>query len=178
MKKSNKGFTLIELLASVVILGILLVFAGPRIFGMISLNRDKMYVTDAKKLMAQAEYKIKASSSTLEKPSPGNCIVISLVYLETSDFDVAPNRGQYIKEASYVVAKNVDGKLEYSAAIVEKLKDGSYKGIELTKGSLLLGDNATKFVTGIKKDDLVKVEDNLMVDYINEHLGEDYVTKI
>ena len=58
MKKSNKGFTLIELLASVVILGILLVFAGPRIFGMISLNRDKMYVTDAKKLMAQAEYKI------------------------------------------------------------------------------------------------------------------------
>ena len=61
MKKSNKGFTLIELLASVVLLGILFGLGIPVLTSMVNSNRDKIYVNDAKKLMSQAEYKIKAA---------------------------------------------------------------------------------------------------------------------
>ena len=182
MKKSNKGFTLIELLAAIVILGILFLFAAPNVVNLVTGNRDKMYVTDAKKLMAQAEYKIKSSSSTMEKPTEGNCIAISLVYLDDKDFDVAPNRGKYIKEASFVIVKNTGNGLEYSVAIVEQLKDGSYKGIPLTKGSLIEGSNAIKYVRGISASEIIKIEDNLDTNYINDRIklnnGSEYVTDI
>ena len=170
MKKSKRGFTLIELLATIVILGILFLFAAPAITGMVSKNRDKMYVNDAKKLMSQAEYKIKSASTSIEKPNPGDCIVISMVYLESDDFDEAPNRGEYLAEASYVVVKNSAGKLEYSVAITEKLDRGGYKGILLTKGDALHENNAAKYVTGISDSELVKAT-ALSESYINKRLG-------
>ena len=188
MKKSNKGFTLIELLASVVLLGILFGLGIPVLTSMVNSNRDKIYVNDAKKLMSQAEYKIKAASTVIEKPSAGDCIVISMVYLESTDFDMAPNRGEYVKTASYVVVKNNAGNLEYSAAIVEKLKDGSYKGIELTSESLLRGSNAIKYVGPIRASDLKIVEsredNDVTVEYINARMKKvagidtNYVTDI
>lgn len=188
MKKSNKGFTLIELLASVVLLGILFGLGIPVLTSMVTSNRDKIYVNDAKKLMSQAEYKIKAASTVIEKPSAGDCIVISMIYLESTDFDVAPNRGEYIRDASYVVVKNNAGTLEYSAAIVEKLKDGSYKGIELTSESLLRGSNAIKYVGPISTSDLKIVEskedNDVTVEYINSRMKKvagidtNYVTDI
>ena len=180
MKKGNKGFTLIELLATIVILGIIFMFAAPAITGMVGSNRDKMYVTDVQKLMAQAEYKMKAANTDIEKPSDGNCIVISLVYLDDSDFDTAPNRGEYVKEASYVVVKNDGGRLEYSGAIVEKMPKGGYKGIELTSSSKLHERNAaSKYVKGINY--IVKVTDDSHFDnstYINGRLGGQYVDSI
>lgn len=180
MKKSNKGFTLIELLASMVLLGIIFVFGIPVLTSMVTSNRDKIYVNDAKKLMSQAEYRIKASSTVIEKPNPGDCIVISMVYLDSTDFDEAPNRGEYVRDASYVVIKNNAGTLEYSAAIVEKLKDGSYKGIKLARESDLRGRNAIRFVGPISSNELIRVDDNLSVDYINDQVngGESYVGNI
>ena len=99
MLKNRKGFTLVELLATVVILGILIAFSTPIITGMVSNSRNKIYLSDAQKLIAEAEYKIKASSSVIEKPDPGDCIAISLVYLDSGDFDSPPNKGEYIQEA-------------------------------------------------------------------------------
>ena len=55
MRVKNKGFTLIELLASIVILGIIFVFALPQIVGVVSGNRNKMYVEDAKKDTSETE---------------------------------------------------------------------------------------------------------------------------
>ena len=70
MKKSNKGFTLIELLAVIVLLGVLFMYAIPEVVGLVSRNRDKMYVADIKKLMSQAEYTVRASNTKIEKPDP------------------------------------------------------------------------------------------------------------
>lgn len=188
MKKSNKGFTLIELLASIVLLGILFGLGLPALTSMITTNRDKIYVNDAKKLLSQAEYKIKAASTTIEKPDPGDCIIITMVYLDSTDFDEAPNRGEYIKDASYVVVKNNNGNLEYSAAIVERLKEGGYKGIELTKEDLLRGSNAIKYVKGINESDLKIVEavdesKRVTTNYINKQMKDvsgdnNYITNI
>ena len=62
MKKNNKGFTLIELLAAVVILGVLSVLALPTVVNLLGNSRDKLYITDAKKLISQAEYKFRVKS--------------------------------------------------------------------------------------------------------------------
>ena len=87
-KRNNKGFTMVELLAAVVILGILLVFAVPRIFGLLTNNKNRIYINDAKKLITQAEYKMKANSSNIEKPDEDNAIVMSLKYLYSKDFHI------------------------------------------------------------------------------------------
>ena len=185
MKKGNRGFTLIELLATIILLGLLFIYTIPTVVQMVGLNRNKMYVSDAKKLMAQAEYKIRSASSTLEKPAPNHCIIISLVYLDDSAFDTAPNRGKYVKNASYVVVKNTDnGKLEYSVAIVEQLPKGGYKGIQLVKGDKLSESNPQKYVEGIDDKDLIRVEGigHINTTYINKRLtkeGEaDYIEEI
>jgi len=183
MKRNTKGFTLVELLAAMVILGILMLICVPTILNMLENNRNRVYVDDAKKMIAQAEYRIRANNSTIEKPSEGSAIVISLGYLESSDFDNPPNNGEYLKEASYVVVKNDGRKLEYSASIVEKMKQGGYKGVTLTKNADLLKNNATKYVKVFSKKDLYYVETaptgkSLSSGEINKLLGNDYCGEI
>ena len=183
MKKNTKGFTLVELLAAMVILGILMVICVPTILNMLEDNRNRVYIDDAKKMIAQAEYRIRANNSTIEKPSKGSAIVISLGYLESSDFDNPPNNGEYLKEASYVVVKNTGRKLEYSVSIVEKMEKGGYKGVVLTKNSNLLKNNARKYVKVFTKNDLYYVETaptgkSLSSGEINKFLGNDYCAEI
>lgn len=178
--KKNKGFTLIELLAAIVILGILLVAAAPTILNMIETNRNKMYVDAAKKLISNAEYQVRAKGSNIEKPRSGEVAVISLVYLDSSDFDNPPGNGEFLKEASFVVVKNTGVGLEYSATIVEKLKKGGYKGIELTSNANLLAKDAIKYVKTFKEDEIVFVQKNkigkvLEKNYINTKLGKNGV---
>jgi len=176
MRKNNRGFTLVELLAAMVILGILMMIAVPTIFNMFDDNKKQLYVDAAKKLMAQAEYEMKASSSIIEKPPKDGAIAISLLYLDSSDFEDAPEGGEFIKEASFVVIKNTGTSLEYSATIVEKMKKGGYKGVVLTKGTALEKKNANKYVKVFNKDKIVYIEDNdsgvdyLSVNYINDNL--------
>jgi len=181
MRKNNRGFTLVELLAAMVILGILMMIAVPTIFNMFDDNKKQLYVDAAKKLMAQAEYEMKASSSIIEKPPKDGAIAISLLYLDSSDFEDAPEGGEFIKEASFVVIKNTGTSLEYSATIVEKMKKGGYKGVVLTKGTALEKKNANKYVKVFNKDKIVYIEDNdsgvdyLSVNYINDNLGTNYI---
>ena len=110
---NNKGFTLIELLAAVVILAILVGVSIPVIMNLFDTSKSKMYVSDAKKLVSLAEYKMKAASSEIEKPDEGDCILISMLYLDTTDFDNPPGEGRYLKESSYVVVKNDKRKSRY-----------------------------------------------------------------
>ena len=94
---NNKGFTLIELLAVIVILGILFGLGIPTITKLMSGNRDKMYVSDAKKLASLAERTLNSKSTIIEKPEKNECIVMSLNYLDNSDFSNPPNKGEYLK---------------------------------------------------------------------------------
>lgn len=183
MKKNSKGFTLVELLAAIVILGILLVFAAPTVLNLVEKNKNKMYVDAAKKLISRAEYEIRANSSKIEKPDKDDVIVLSLVYLDDEDFDNAPGNGEYIKEASFVVVKNTGSGLEYSATIVEKLKKGGYKGIDLTRNDNLLSKNADRYVKAFEEKDIVFVTKNsygkvLSKSYIDEHLGMNYCNSV
>ena len=180
MKKNNKGFTLVELLAALVILGVLAALALPTVVNMMGNSRDKLYVTDAKKLISQAEYKFRVASSEIEKPDDGECLVLSMVYLDNSDFDNPPNNGEYVREASYVVVKNNGGSFEFSVELVEEIRKNVYKGVELSKDSNL-SSNSTIHVVSFSKDDLYFVESNTVMgkyngkqvstSYINSKLG-------
>ena len=187
MRKSNKGFTLVELLASLVIVGLLAIFALPTVVNLLGNSREKLYITDAKKLISQAEYKFRVASSEIEKPDNGDCLVLSMVYLDNSDFANSPNNGKYVREASYVVVKNNNGNFEFSVELVEEIKDGVYKGVKLTS-EFNLKSNSIRHVDSFQKNDLNFVENNetlrkydgkqLNSNYINSKLGNSYVATI
>ncbi|MBQ9019000.1 MAG: prepilin-type N-terminal cleavage/methylation domain-containing protein [Bacilli bacterium] len=177
MKKNRKGFTLIELLAAIVLLGILAGVTIPIIINMLDTSKNRMYVNDAKKLITQVEYKIKANNSTMDKPDEGDCIVVSMNYLDTSEFDNSPNGGTYDKDKSFVVVKNKNGKLEYSVSIVEKFKNGGYKGIELVLSDELESGKGNKHVVSFKDEDLINVGQDITKEYINKKLGNNYISQ-
>ncbi|MBR2998128.1 MAG: prepilin-type N-terminal cleavage/methylation domain-containing protein [Bacilli bacterium] len=177
MKKNNKGFTLVELLATLVLLGILMGIGLPILTGLLSNNRNKIYVADINRMIALAETKLNSSSSTIEKPDENNCIIMSLTFLDDSSFENPPNQGKYVKDSSYVVIKNTGGgNLEYSATLVEKVKN-YYRGIELTRGINLEKSNATRYVKTIDESNLVKI-DNVSKSTINLKLGNNYVIDV
>lgn len=171
--KNNKGFTLIELLASMVILGILFTLGLPTIVSLVSGSRDKMYVSDAKAMIAVAEYKMRSRSVVIEKPSEGDCIVFSLNYLASSDFDDPPNRGEYLKFSSFVVVRNVGGNMVYSANLVEKYQGNNYKGIVLSSLDDLNKKKAADLVKPMKKNSLVSVSGTDGYAKVNEQFIND-----
>lgn len=126
---NNKGFTLVELLATISLLAVLMLIAVPNIIGVVNKNKNKTYVEDAKKLVALAEYKVRAVSTY--KPGNGSYKCITMNELGTGDFDTtAPNGGKYDSNLSYVrVSMTNDGSLEYKVTIVEKKNDNTYIGI-------------------------------------------------
>lgn len=192
MIKNNKGFTLIELLAAIAVLSILMVLTLPQLTNVIGGNRNKIYVNDAKKMIALAEYKIRSNSTSIEKPDDGECIVFSLNYLDNDSFDSPPNRGDYLRYSSFVVAKNDNGNMEYSAILIEEYKN-VYKGIKLTKEDDLNKRDAVKNITVFNSNELVYITEEISakyvgeseaanktigINYINSYLGNNYVKAI
>lgn len=188
---NKKGFTLIELLATIVIIGILSVLSLPTITNTISKNRNKIYISDAIKMISKVKYIMKSNKGNIEKPKEGECIVFFLSYLDDQDFSSAPSDGEYDKDHSFVVVKKVkekiitDGKekevysFEYSAMLIEKLKGGGYKGIKLTKYNDLISKNAVTNVKGFTIHELLG-DRNKIKDYINstDNLGVGYVNNV
>lgn len=172
MKKNIFGFTLVELLAAIVILGVLSTVAFTSITRMIDSNKNKIYINDAKRLIAYVEYKLK-SDKKLSKPTMGNAIVISLGYLNNQDISNGPNNGEYEKDRSFVVVKNNSGKLEYAVLLIEKLNNGGYKGLDLTKDTDF--STASSRIHSFTETDLVEVP-SLQVSSINTILGETYIS--
>lgn len=179
MKKNNKGFTLIELLAALVILGLLVMLGLPKLTDAITSSKDKIYVSDAKRFIAQTEYKVKVNSSSVEMPDNYQCIVVGLKYLDASDFDSPPNDGKYLEDQSFAIIKNEEGKFEYSVRLIEEFKDNKgYKGIKLSHAKELDNKNGLGCVDTFDKDDvsrdIVSMSESELNTYINNYFGESY----
>ena len=146
--KNKKGFTLVELLASLVILGLLTAVAAPNIIGILQSTKTETYVTDAKKLSTLAEYRFR-KDNTIKRPNIGQCVLMTMSNLGTSEFKKPPYGGTYEDKKSFaVVCKEnvtVGGtttvKYVYYVQIIEKPKKDepsdpdTYNGILLTKVS-------------------------------------------
>ena len=172
--KKNSGFTLVELLAVIVIIGILSFYAVPRITGLFSRSRNKIYISDALKFTSMVEQLI--TSSKIDKPDNGNSIIVRFKYLDTNDLNSPPNQGKYI-DSSFVVAKNNDGVIEYSVMLVEKIKGGGYKGVELTRVEDLQKDGATNHIKEFSNNQINELESkSKLIEYINSRLGNNFIS--
>lgn len=138
--KNNKGFTLIELIASMVILAMLMAITIPNVVGILAQNKKSAYKEDAGKLVSTAKYKIAQQKKNKDfvLPDANNaCIVMSLGYLDNSEFGSAPNGGEYNKDQSYVIVQRTPGEAgsvtyKYYVRLLETKKN-KHTGIELTE---------------------------------------------
>ena len=75
----GKNYRMRDDLEVIVIMGILSAFVIPRISSMVLETREQIYVQDAKKLLAQAQYRMNSNSVDIDKPEMGECIIFSLI---------------------------------------------------------------------------------------------------
>ena len=139
--KNSKAFTLVELLAAVVILGIMTAFSVPSIMKVITKNRDRTYIQDAKKMVTLAESRIRSGNvRSLSRPNCvgencfGGCMLIPLNNLNSGEFKKAPNGGKYDGIESFILIRRTDTtgmpKYKYYVYLVEKY-GSNYRGIDL-----------------------------------------------
>ena len=128
--RNNKGFTWVEFLAMMVVLGILMAVTVPNITGIISSHRINISKTDGRKMADRA--KIKVSKDNLPKPKNGECIILSLNYLNDNDDIISgPNGGKYLQFDSFVIYKREGSKYKCYVRLVEENGEEHF-GIELS----------------------------------------------
>lgn len=140
---NSKGFTLIELLAAIAILAILMLMAVPNVIGVVTRNKNKTYVEDAKKLVSLTEYKVR--SNAIYKPATGTSYCFYLSALGATELEKAPNGGEYDSLKTYVKVTNQSGQYKYFVQLVEK-KEAELIGIAETSSDNLYQDNFSGLV--------------------------------
>ena len=169
---NRKGFTMVELLAALVILGLLSTLAITTITRTIDKGRNKTYIADASNMVAQAEYLVKSKPAEIGRPPTGGCIVIYLSYFNSDDFKSAPNGGEYDPDKSFVVYKNTGSGYEFAGMLIEKMKKGGFKGVQLGKAIDLSKGKGD--IVGIDSAHTADIDASHVQTYINNHLGSGY----
>lgn len=158
--KNKKGFTLVELLAAMIILGLILGVAVPNVIKILDNSRNDAYINDAKNLLSLAEYKYR-SGKGITRPSGGtNCIIMSLEYLDNSEFEHAPHGGKYDKKRSYVAIRKGETSTEYYATLAEEISTDKYQGLQ-NRSILDLNEKDRRDFYIVKKsiNDFPEIED-------------------
>ena len=102
MKNNEDGFTLIELLAVVVILAVIMTLAIPNIVSTINRNKKEVFIEDAKKFQAAAEYKV-VNDRSLQLPTTTSALVLTLEEVDKAGIESSPYSTNYSTTKSYVV---------------------------------------------------------------------------
>ena len=162
---NNKGFTMIELLASMVLLSVLMLTAVPTVLKTMDNSRKTTIVSDAKKLVANVEYKLKNNNNYVKRPkAPNQCILMTLGYLDLgTDFQEGPHGGIYAADESYVVIKLVSTnpqKYDFYVTLVENYDDDAYYGLYLVSYTNLVARNAKDNVDGFDTTKLLNITNN------------------
>lgn len=183
--KNEKGFTLVELLAVMVILGILMAVAIPNVTGILYKNRSVTYISDAKKMASAADYKFRGSSGNIVKPANNQCIIMTLSYVDNSEFESPPNDGSYMKTASYVIIKNEGGTYKFYTKLIEDInKNGNntYRGVKLapaTGNNSLESENSdTKLIVNFKDNEKYDLADISGLKRGSDVRDEDYLAAL
>ncbi len=140
---NKKGFTLVELLGVIIILSIIMLIAIPNITSILNKSKNDTYLTDARKLITQAEYLIR--SSKVDKPASNQLLKITLSYLGTKDVSKDSDGNSYSLTDSYVVVVRKDGYLEYYVQLVATTDSGN-KGIRLVHEDELQSDDRMNLI--------------------------------
>lgn len=149
MRLNKKGFTLVELLAALVILAAIMAIAVPNVMGILNNSKADAYVEDAKKLLSLAEYKFRGNPSF--RPAPNECTVMSLKYLDNSEFENAPNGGAYDKTNSYVIIVNKpnasgNNQYVYYVTLDEVMDGGAHRGLVYKSYEELYSNDPTDLI--------------------------------
>lgn len=127
----NKGFTLVEVLAMLTVLGILMLATIPNISGIVKGHKTNVMKSDITKMVNSAKTKMSVDKSIKRPQEEGQCVVLSLNYLNSSDdINKGPHDGPYLPFESYVVVKMVGDEYKYYIRLVEKVKASEYYGIK------------------------------------------------
>ena len=142
MKKN--GFTLVELLAMLVVLGIIMVIAIPNISGMLANQKLDALKNDANSMVESAKMKVN-KDRLMVKPSEGECIGLSLNYLDDTDsIAKGPNGGNYDKFDSIVIYTRKNNKYLYYVRLVEEY-NGKRTGIHLSVSGYFFNNTSKSF---------------------------------
>lgn len=142
-KLNSKGFTLIELMAVLALLGVLMAMTIPNIIGITTANRTQTYAEDARKMASTAEYMLRGDSTMVKPSTQDGCVVMSLAYLGTEEFETAPYGGEYDPYNSYAVMRleKATNSYVYYVQLMERLSDGGYRGFSLIEDQKLAGSD-------------------------------------
>ncbi|MBR3210495.1 MAG: type II secretion system protein [Bacilli bacterium] len=178
--KNNKGFTMIEVIAAVTLIGIISIIVFPQVFGVVERSRKKIYVEDATRLLAKAQFVMNSKSNEIVKPNDRGILILGLDFLDKDEFQNTPNGGEYLVDYTYVAVVNNAGKYYYSVMTVEKTKHGDYQGIELSSEEEVHSSKAANHVVTFTPNQLRYIADDATIisssskldaAYIKNHLG-------
>lgn len=147
MKNNKKGFTLIELLAVIVILGVLLGIAIPKVSQYINQSRKNSFVSEAEVFIDS----VRNDATSEIYPFPIRSNDVTIVTFDIANLDKSKNKspygGSYVYNKSYVAIINVgtgtDPEYKYYLAV----QDTKNYAIPLTLESEL---DAKKVVANAK----------------------------
>ena len=112
--KNRKGFTLIELLAAVVILGVLMLVAIPRVSKYIDNSKRDTFVDTAKAYIENARYKVLNGEYNCEDGQ-----VLDFTKLEVDKGTKSPFGLEITKASSYVKVEKRDGEYIFSVFMTD-----------------------------------------------------------